>query len=177
MPLNAPANLPTFRAVFDEHWPFVWRVLQHFGVYGADVEDLAQDVFVVVHKRLADFDPSRPMRPWLAGICRNVILAHRRRAHTRREAPTSDVADKSAWVEQEQLVENRETLRRLMDVLEQLPSEQRTVFLLHQVEQLPMSEVALILECPLQTGYSRYKAALRRIQAVFENNTGGEGDG
>ncbi len=165
---------PDFREVFDQHWPFVWRVLQHFGVRTADVEDLGQEVFLVAHKRLGDFDPSRPMRAWLAGICRNVAIAHRRRAYVRRETPCDSVPEQTVFTTQLQLVEDREALRRLERVLAQLPEDQRTVFLLHQVEQMPMSEVAVMLECPLQTGYSRYKAALQRIQAAFGENAGGE---
>jgi RNA polymerase sigma-70 factor (ECF subfamily) len=171
------SELPDFRTVFDQHWSFVWRVLQHLGVRGADVEDLGQEVFLVAHKRLSDFDRTRPVRPWLAGICKKVAGAHRRRAHVRREAPSESVADEPGWANQEQLMEDRDALRRLEQLLQQLPEEQRMVFLLHQVEQLPMSEVVLILECPLQTGYSRYKAALQRIQAAFTKNVGGVDDG
>lgn len=164
---------PDFREVFDQHWPFVWRVLQHLGVRSADVEDLGQEVFVVAHKRLGDFDPARPMRPWLAGICRNVAIAHKRRAHVRRETPTDELAEQPGLANQVQLMEDREALRRLERVLATLPDEQRTVFLLHQVEQMPMSEIAVMLECPLQTGYSRYKTALQRIQAAFDADAGG----
>lgn len=164
---ESPSAHPSFRSVFDEHWPFVWRVLHYLGLRGADVEDQAQEVFMVVLRRLPEFDVRRPMRPWLSGICRNVGLGHKRTAHVRREIASETLADEPGWTDQVQLMEDRDAVRRLARVLDSLPEEQRVAFLLHQVEQMPMSEVVEVLECPLQTGYSRYNAALRHIRSAL----------
>ena len=165
---------PDFRELFSQHWPFVWRVLQYFGIRSPDLEDLGQEVFLVVHKRLGDYDPSRPVRPWLAGICRHVAAAHKRRAYVRREMPDDSLNNQVGWTQGWDVVESRDALRRLDEVLAHLPEEQRVVFLLHRVEQMPMGEVAAMLECPVQTGYSRYRAAIQRIQTAFEDNTTAE---
>ena len=66
-------------AIFREHAPYVWRVLRRMGVREADVEDVTQEVFVVVHRRLPEFEGRSAMRTWIYGICLRVASDHRRR--------------------------------------------------------------------------------------------------
>ena len=65
----------------------MWNVLRRLGVHPNDVEDVGHDVFIVVHRHLASYDPSRPLRPWLFGICVRTVADHRRLARHRREVP------------------------------------------------------------------------------------------
>jgi RNA polymerase sigma-70 factor, ECF subfamily len=71
----------TVEAVYDEHFAFVWRTLRALGVTEHQVEDALQDVFVVVHRRLAGFEGRSTLRSWLFAICRHTAQAYRRRAH------------------------------------------------------------------------------------------------
>src|SRR6185503_10712118 len=73
--------------VYAEHCDFVWRSLQHLGVRGADLEDMMQEVFVVVHRKLGGFDGLSRVTTWLFGICLRVVARHRRRAYFRFERP------------------------------------------------------------------------------------------
>ena len=77
--------LPTFTDIYAAEVRWVWRALWRLGVPDRDLEDVAHDVFVVVHRKLADYDPARPLRPWLFGICFRVALDRRRKASTNRE--------------------------------------------------------------------------------------------
>ena len=63
-----------FVDVYGAELPFVWRTLWRLGVPDRDLEDVAHDVFVVVHRKLVDYDPTRPLKPWLFGICFRVAL-------------------------------------------------------------------------------------------------------
>ena len=63
------------RRVFETEFAWVWRTLQRFGVRSSDLEDLTHDVFVVFHARRAEYDASRPIRPWLMGIALLVTVA------------------------------------------------------------------------------------------------------
>ncbi len=74
----ARADPHAFRAIFDAHHTFVFRSLLHFGVPDASVDDAVQEVFVVVHRRLATFDATASMRAWLWGIARHVAANQRR---------------------------------------------------------------------------------------------------
>ena len=75
---------PTVRSIYEEHARFVWLTLQRMGVQPPDLDDVAHDVFVVVHRRLASFDNTSRMTTWLFGICLRLSSNYRRR---RRRAP------------------------------------------------------------------------------------------
>jgi len=69
----------TFRHLYNEHFAFVWRFAAHRGVPAVRLEEAVREVFVVVHRRLADLDNRSALRTWLAGLTRNVIVNHLRR--------------------------------------------------------------------------------------------------
>ncbi len=156
-----------FSQVFESHVSFVWRVLEHHGIRGDDVEDAAQEVFIIVAKKLATVNDPSCLRSWLFGIARRVAASHRRRAHVRREQLASDPGKDRAEMGQHARNEQVEALTRLESVLGELKEEQRMAFILREVEQLSIQEVAQALGCPLQTAYSRVKAAREHVIAAF----------
>lgn len=162
-----------FADVFREHAPYVWRAMRRLGVREADAEDLCQEVFVVVHRKLAEFEGRSSMRTWIYGICVRVARDHRRRAHVRREQPTEHVPEERRSAPQ--LAELlRSEARALLDAaLETLDDDKRAVFVLYEIEGLEMKEVAEAVGCPLQTAYSRLHAARKRVTATVERRIGG----
>jgi RNA polymerase sigma-70 factor, ECF subfamily len=166
-PLPGPAEVPTVQHIFAEHASFVWRTLRRLGVREADVDDLCQDVFVVVHKKLAEFEARSSIRTWLYGICVRTASDYRRSARVRNEEVTSAVPEQSIPAEQHQAVERRRALERLDAVLDQLDDDKRAVFVLYEIERLSMSEVAEAVRCPLQTAYSRLHAARKHVELAF----------
>jgi RNA polymerase sigma-70 factor (ECF subfamily) len=154
---------PPFRRVFDEHAAFVWRTLRQLGVAPADLEDVCQDVFVTAYRKLPGFEGRSTLRTWIYGICLRVASDHRRRAWVRREQAVADVPVDG--VEPSQLEDAaRRQARALLDgILSELDEDKRIVFVLYEIEELPMKEIARIVGCPLQTAYSRLHAARRRV--------------
>ncbi len=163
--VSAPAH-PTIEALFAEHVRFVWRTLRHFGVADDDLEDVVQEVFIVAHRRLAEWDGLAP-RGWLCAIARRCAAGSRRRSHRRHERLVEsvpegfDTRDPSARVE-------LDLLSRLLDMLDET---ERTAFVLHEIEEMPMREVAEVLQCPLYTAYRRYHAARRQLTRLLERET------
>lgn len=156
------------RAVFDEHARYVWRALRHLGIAEADVEDLCQEVFVVVHRKLGEFEGRSEVRTWLYGICLRVAADHRRRAHVRHERPHADPSEgvaASPGLRPDARTEARSTLQSLLDELDE---DKRAVLVLYELEGLTMKEVAAAVGCPLQTAYSRLHAARARITELLE---------
>ncbi|MBI2389451.1 MAG: sigma-70 family RNA polymerase sigma factor [Deltaproteobacteria bacterium] len=164
---------PEFRLIFERECSFVWNTLRRLGIPDRDADDAAQDVFVVVHRHLHEFDPTRPLRPWLFGICYRVAVAHRRRARTTRERldEVRDVPDSSrgADVQLEQAQE-RDLVRRALDTLD---LDRRALIVMHEYEGYPVPQIAETLGVPLNTAYSRLRlareqfvAAVRRLQAA-----------
>lgn len=151
----------TFREVYDEHFRFVWRSLRRLGVREDDVQDAVQDVFVVVHRRLGDFEGRSKVTTWLFGICLRVARDRRRLAYTRRtscdEASIAERADDTADVAAE--VERKQGMELLDAMLDEMPIEQRAVFTLFELDAMTGEDIAEMLEIPLGTVYSRLRMA------------------
>jgi len=151
---------PTSRQVFDEHARYVVRVLRYLGVRESDVPDVSQEVFVTVHRKIDGFEGRSSVRTWLYRICQHAASDHRRRAHVRHEVVT-DLGSPEAThlgpsTDDQRRVEARSTLTF---ALAELDDAKRDVFVLYEIEGLTMREVSEILDCPLQTAYSRLHAA------------------
>jgi len=166
-----PSQSVDFSRVFKELGPFVWRALRRLGVREADVEDACQEVFVVVHRKLAGFEGRSSVRTWVYGIAIRVAADHRRRAYVRRERitePPEQIAEPSQSLELEQ-AEGRAMLDAALEVLD---DDKRAVFVLYEIEELTMAEVASALGCPLQTAYSRLHAARRIVEEAVRERAG-----
>ena len=92
LPLTTP-GAADFDAVYREHFPFVWRNLRRLGVAESHVEDAAQEVWVVVHRRLREFEGRSSMRTWLFGITMRTASDHRRWRRRKDPRDRSDEVD------------------------------------------------------------------------------------
>lgn len=151
----------TFREVYEEHFRFVWRSLRRLGVRESDVPDAVQDVFIVVHRRLPEFEGRSKVTTWLFGICFRVAGDRRKLAHVRRRAegdePLLDTPDERVDVAAE--AERRQAVALLEAILDEFPLEQRAVFTLFELEGMSGEDIAETLEIPLGTVYSRLRLA------------------
>jgi RNA polymerase sigma-70 factor (ECF subfamily) len=152
-----------FTALYDEHFAFVWRNLRRLGVPAASLDDAAQDVFLVVHRRLGDV-PGEGARAWLFGVVRRVAADHRRTAARRGAEPLDTVPEPVAAPEPG--LERAEAARVVHEILARLDDEKREVFVLAELEQMAAPEIAAAIGVPLNTVYSRLRAA----RAAFEKH-------
>jgi RNA polymerase sigma-70 factor (ECF subfamily) len=166
----APAPHP--QEVFEQHAVFVWRTVRRFGVAEADLQDAAQEVFLVVLRRLVDFDTRAALRPWLYGICMRVAAEYRRRATARREIAVDELPEPPVAPGQDAGVRQRELHQRLTSALAGLDPKQSEVFVLFELEELTLAEIAEAVGCPLQTAYSRLQVARRHVQQAFARAEG-----
>jgi RNA polymerase sigma-70 factor (ECF subfamily) len=161
-----PASL-TATDMFREHGRYAFRLQRRLGVQEADIDDVLQEVFVVVHRKLPEFDATRSGRAWLYGICVRLAASYRRTRRTRRELAVeqqSEPIDDAATPLE--IVEERKKRELLDNMLAELPDPKREVFVLHVIEDLPMHEVAEALGCPLHTAYTRFYAAKKLFEAA-----------
>jgi RNA polymerase sigma-70 factor, ECF subfamily len=174
-----PAIEPVAAAEVDATAPFadivrtysgyIWRVLRCLGVPEADVDDLCQETFLVVHRKLGSFEGRSALRSWIYGIAFRVVSDYRGRAHRRHELVTDKPPERAAVGAQEADLERTRDWALLDRLLAQLADDQRQVFVLYEVEELSMREISEIVKCPVQTAYSRLHAARKRIaQALAE---------
>lgn len=144
-------------AAYRREFDYVWRTLRRLGVHHNDVEDLVHEVFLVLHRRWKDYDPTRPLRPYLFGISYRIAAAHhRRRAH---EVPSPEhgleLVDEAPLPEQAMQTEQARAL--VLRALEKLPLQRRAVIIMHDLDEVPMREIARTLSIPLFTAYSRLR--------------------
>jgi RNA polymerase sigma-70 factor (ECF subfamily) len=163
----------TFREIYDAHFDFVWRTLRRLNVAEADIADAVQEIFLVVHRRLPNFEGRAKLTTWLFKICLRVAKDRHRRAHVRREVPQGGElarwADPQADPEQE--TERRSDLALLEAALEQLDLEQRAVFTLFEFEGMTGQDIARTLEIPLGTVYSRLRLARESFRKAVLRRT------
>ena len=159
---------PGLESIYKEHFSFVWRSLRRLGVPEGDVSDAAQDVFLVVHRRLDEFEGRSKMTTWLYGICLRVARDRKRLAHNRRrsddDAAIDEAQDETIDVAGD--AERNQAKRLLESLLDMLPLEQRAVFTLFELDGLGGDAIAEMLGVPIGTVHSR----LRLAREAFERN-------
>jgi RNA polymerase sigma-70 factor (ECF subfamily) len=142
--------IPAFDEVYAAHVGFVWRVLRTLGVQDAQIEDAVQDVFVVVHRRLGEWQGRAAITTWLFAIARRVAGAHRRRAGRPGAAvePLSDElpCDGSGGGDPFAEISRAQAAATVLAILEQLDDDKRIIFALVELEQLSVPEVARMLD-------------------------------
>jgi RNA polymerase sigma-70 factor (ECF subfamily) len=159
-------GVPTLRAIYDEHVSFVWKALRKLGVRESDLPDAVQDVFLVVHRKLPEFEGRSKVSTWLFGIAMRVARDRQRLAHVRRQVGDEEAvlafADESADVGAE--AERRQATAILEAILDTLPIDQRAVFTLFEIDGMSGDDIAELLSIPLGTVYSRLRLARDAFQ-------------
>ncbi|APR76988.1 RNA polymerase sigma factor RpoE [Minicystis rosea] len=156
-------------AVYDELFPFVWRTARHLGVSPASVDDICQDVFVVVHRRLPEIEARMSLKPWVYAILHNRVLVHRRELRRkspehRTEQPLVDVdllTDHGS--DPHEQLSSAEAARMARRLLDELDDEKRTIVELVELDEMPITDVAVTMGANLNTTYARLRAARREL--------------
>jgi RNA polymerase sigma-70 factor (ECF subfamily) len=146
---------------------FVQRCLYRLGANRGELSDLSQEVFTVVARRQSEFDGSRPLRPWLFGICTFVVQNARR---TRRRKPTvalDEMPEPTGGSSPLEVLSARRRLARARDALETMDVERRAVFVMYEIEGMSGEDIAHALAVPAGTVHSRLFAARKIIAAAL----------
>lgn len=163
----------TLEEVYREHFRFVWRALRRLGIPESDAQDATQEVFMVVHRKLSDFEGRSQMTTWLFGICLRVVRNRKRKSSNRYEIQDETVAERpDDTANPDAETERRRGLARLEAILESIDLDQRVVFILFELEGMSGEEIAELLQIPPATVHSRlrlaresFRLALARDQA------------
>jgi RNA polymerase sigma-70 factor, ECF subfamily len=176
-----PSSPPAFAEVYESCAKLVWRNLRRLGVPEAALEDAAQDVFLVVHRRLPEFEGRSSLRTWIFGIVLRVAAKHRRKARglAVREAPIpNELSQALSAPAQDSPYERalqRQATELLQRVLETFDDERRALLIMVDLEQTSVAEAAEALEINLNTAYSRLRAARRAFEAELSRLLGKTG--
>ena len=181
LPEAAPEPVDV-KAIYERYGDFVWRNLRRLGIPEEAVEDVLQDVFLVVHRRLSGFESRSSLRTWLFGIVLRVAKTHgrslrRRRVHLDNLAAAVDVdtasnRDANDPAEAAARHEASQLLHRLLD---QLDDEKRAILVSVELEQMSVTEAAEAVGINLNTAYSRLRAARQAFQEAVMRHRETEG--
>jgi RNA polymerase sigma-70 factor, ECF subfamily len=154
------------RTIYREHGRFVWLSLQRLGIHPSDLDDVAQDVFMVVHRRLDTFDRRARVSTWLFGICMRVAANYRRRRRWTHEVLTGGGEDDrpSALAAADEVLVRREQRELAERALNRLEIAKRATFVMFEIESLSCLEIAELMNVPVGTVYSRLHSARRQLE-------------
>lgn len=171
----APDPAPTLADVYRAEADFVWRLVRHLGVEDASRDDIMNEVFLVVHRRLADFDGRTSLRSWLFGIARNVVLHHHRghARHARRVAAGPQPVPGPPGPDD--YVARREAHDLVARFLATLSDDARLVFTLVDIEGMTIPEISAETGVNLNTLYTRLRAARDHFKKFVAADRGGAG--
>src|SRR4029079_13807465 len=157
-------DIRSFDDIYAAHVGFVWRVLRTLGVGNAQIEDAVQDVFVVVHRRLGEWEGRAAITTWLLAIARRVASAHRRRTATNQQRTQALHDEHVSQTDTFADMSRAQAAATVLEILQQLDEDKRLVFALVELEQLSVPEVAQMLDLNLNTAYSRLRLARRAFE-------------
>jgi RNA polymerase sigma-70 factor, ECF subfamily len=156
---------------FQRETDYVLRTLRRLGVSPNDVEDLAQEVFLVLHQSWERYDQSRPLRAYLFGIAFRVVGNYTRKR--RREILFAVMEGSAENDRPDQALEASRTRALVLSALNRVPLQRRAVLIMHDVDKLPMSAIAESLSIYRFTGYSRLRKARKEFAAAVTALLGG----
>ncbi len=167
-----PPERPDFRAIFEAECSYVVHSLRRLGVHERDLEDVSHEVFLSIHRKLHEYDPARPLRPWIFAFADRHASDWRRLARHRRETIDDAVEPIDHAPSIDERLDAERARARVLEALEGIDLDQRAVFVMHEIDGVAIPAVAAALSIPLNTAYSRlrlarekFAAAVRRLEA------------
>ena len=143
---------------------YLIRTLRRLGVGPEDVEDLAQEVFLVLRRIWHQYDPTRALKPYLFGIAFRVAASHRRKHW--REVSFANVEGQDRAPYPDEVIAANQARAVVLTALERIPLKRRAVLIMHDLDEVPVQAVAATLSIPLFTAYSRLRKARRELEAA-----------
>lgn len=166
---RAVAVLPPFSAIYRQYFDFVWSSARHLGIANEAIDDVVQEVFIVIHERLPTLQQPESLRSWIYGVVRRVASGHRRshKLYQVRGAEVAQLAEPGVRTPTtpQQVAEQNAQVQLLQSLLSELDEPKREVFVLAELQEMSVPEIALALEIPVNTAYSRLRAARLAFEA------------
>jgi RNA polymerase sigma-70 factor (ECF subfamily) len=168
-PDTAPATVPSFQVLYTEYFDFVWASARRLGVDQHAIDDVVQEIFIVIHSKLHTLEQPAALRSWIYSVVRRTVSNHHRSRRARGGVSTIGVDSEFESSEPTPLeaTQKNADLELLAKLLAELDEPKREVFALVELDELTVPEVAEALEIPLNTAYSRLRAARVAFEAAL----------
>jgi RNA polymerase sigma-70 factor (ECF subfamily) len=173
------ANVSRFESIYKQYFDFVWASVRRLGVALPAADDVVQEVFIVIHSRLHTLEQPEALRSWIYGVVRRTVSSH----HRSRRAKEASGATLAAEPDMRptpptpfDLTEQNDQVRLLWSLLEELDESKREVFSMAELDELTVPEIAEILALPLNTAYSRLRAARQAFEEALARRLAQRGE-
>jgi RNA polymerase sigma-70 factor (ECF subfamily) len=160
------AELPPFSEIYQRYFAFVWSSVKHLGIGPGSIDDVVQEVFIVIHAKLHTVQRPESLRSWVYGVVRRTVSGHRRARKS--DGVQSDRLEETAAPAGStplDAAEKNAQLAVLSSLLAEIDEPKREVFFLAELEEMTVPEIAEALEIPVNTAYSRLRAARQAFEA------------
>jgi RNA polymerase sigma-70 factor (ECF subfamily) len=149
---------------YQQELAYVFHALRWLGARPQEIEDLAQEVFIALRRSWPTYDSSRPLRPYLFGVAFRVVSMQRRKRKNEVAFARLEVQDGSPGPDD--ALQAKQARSTVLRALERIPLRRRAVLVMHDLEEVPMLQVAKALSIPLFTAYSRLRKARKELEAA-----------
>jgi len=163
------ARRPSFDEVYEATFDFVYRNARRLGVPQSAADDVVQEVFLILHRRLREYDGRATLRGWVYGILANTVRGYRR-SFRRKQQPLvvverdEELGPASSRSGPEQAAQRRQDIELLLSLLDELTEEQRELVVLSDLEQLSIPEICACIGGNPNTVYSRLRVAREALR-------------
>jgi RNA polymerase sigma-70 factor (ECF subfamily) len=166
IPPIAAYDVPSFQTIYKQYVDFIWSSAGYLGAGSDIIDDVVQDVFIVIHSKLATLQRPEAMRSWIYGIVRRTLSEYRRSRRMRDSVGASLGAEpRSSQTSPLDIVERRADLELIENLLAKLDGPKREVFVMVEILEMTVPEVVQALEIPMNTAYSRLRLARQTFEA------------
>jgi RNA polymerase sigma-70 factor (ECF subfamily) len=168
--VEAAVEGQNFRALYEEYFPLVWRWATRLGVAQSGLDDVVQEIFLTIYMHIDEFEGRSTLKTWIFGVTVGVTRNYRRR---RSSNPTGDSTTELDTLAEraphpEAIAEQTEAMAQLQVILDGLDDEKREVFVLAELEELSLAEIAQILGINPNTASSRLRLARQAVRTAWE---------
>lgn len=151
-------------AVFDSELDYIFATLRRLGAAPHEIEDLAQELFMVLCRNWPTLDTERPLRPYLLGVAFRIVSAHHRRRSRETLRAAVDTDDLAA--SPEGALASKESIVLLQAALDALPLSRRAVVVMHELEAMPIADVAREMSITRFGAYARLRKGRKELAAA-----------
>jgi RNA polymerase sigma-70 factor (ECF subfamily) len=167
-PEAAPAPVPPFQAVYARYFDFVWASARRLGVDSSAIDDVVQEILIAIHGNLHTLQRPEALKSWVYSVTRRTVSNHHRAVRARGGKTTTVVDDQleSHQPTPYEVTQKNSELLLLANLLAELDEPKRELFVLVEIEEMTVPEVADALDIPVNTAYSRLRAARLAFEAA-----------
>jgi RNA polymerase sigma-70 factor (ECF subfamily) len=167
---SALHEVSPFESLYRQYFDFVWSSVRRLGVSPAAADDVVQEIFIVIHSRLHTLEKPDALRSWIYSVVRRTVSGHHRAKRSMQASGEVLAAEPEARrfpATPLDIAEQNDKVKLLFSLLDELDEPKREVFMMAELDELTVPEIAEILEIPLNTAYSRLRAARQAFEEAL----------